>query len=420
MSDEPSAAAPAAGVDPAAYGFLLRVASLLHAYGTPAYRLERVLQKVAGSLGVEGSFLSTPTSVLVSLGAGTAKEVHLLRAESGEVNLGKLVEFDEVMEEVEHARLGPEEGTRRLEAVAAASSRYPAPVSALGFAAASAGAACIFGGGWPEIALAFLLGAVTFLLGRALPRRPDTIGLYEPLAAFLVAFGALAVARRLTPLDDRIVTLASLIVLLPGLTLTTGFTELASRHLVSGVARIAGAGAVFLTLFLGVALAWRLGEVLFGGAGAPPSEPAAAGGHPLGPWASWVAAAATPFAFGVLLEARPREMGVVFAVSFLGYAAGRLGASVLGGDLGPFLGALTVGLASNLYARASNRPALVPLTPGILLLVPGSLGFRSLTSFLDRQELAGMGWAFQTGVVAAALVGGLLAANVLLPPRRVL
>jgi hypothetical protein len=41
-------------------------------------------------------------------------------------------------------------------------------------------------------------------------------------------------------------------------------------------------------------------------------------------------------------------------------------------------------------------------------------------SFLDRESVAGVELAFQTGLVAAALVSGLLAANVLLPPRRVL
>lgn len=373
-----------------------------------------MLLKVAGALGVQGSFLSTPTSVFVSLGAGAAKEVHLLRGESGEVNLGKLVEFDEVMEDVEHGRIGAAEGTRALERIAAAPSRYPAPLSALAWAVASAAAACFFSGGPREMALTALLSAGLWLLGRVLPRRPDTIGLYEPLSAFLVASAALAVSRALWPLDDRVVTLASLVVLLPGLTMTTGLTELAARHLVSGTARIAGAVAVFLTLLVGVALAWRLGAACFG----PPSPRAPASALP--PWATWAAAAAAPFAFGVLFEARVRELGVVFVTGVLGYAAARAGAATLGGDLAPFLGALCVGLASNLYARVSNRPALVPLTPGILLLVPGSLGFRSLTSFLDEQALAGLGWAFQTGVVAAALVGGLLSANVLLPPRRVL
>lgn len=399
---------------PPEHRLLLRVAELLHAYGTPAFRLERVLSKVARSLGVEGSFLSTPTSVLVSFGPATRREVHLLRGDSGEVNLGKLVEFDEVLEGVERLAVDPDEATARVDRIAAAPSRFPAWISAASFGTASGGAAAFFGGGAHEIAVSFAMGIGIYLLGRVLPRRPDTIGIYEPAAAFLAAFTALVLSRQVA-LDDRVVTLASLIVLLPGLTLTVGFTELATRHLVSGIARVAGAAAVFLMLIFGVALGWRLG----GAAAGPPvhgADPAPA----LAPWCTWLVAGVVPFAFAIILEARPREFGVVLAASVAGYTAARLGHQLLGSQLGPFLGALVVGVASNLYARRANRPALVPMTPGILLLVPGSLGFRSLTSFLDAEAVAGLSWAFQTGMVAISLVGGLLAANVLLPPRRVL
>lgn len=50
------------------HGFPLRVAELLHGYGTPAHRLERVLAKMADTLGVRASFLVTPTSVAASFG----------------------------------------------------------------------------------------------------------------------------------------------------------------------------------------------------------------------------------------------------------------------------------------------------------------------------------------------------------------
>jgi uncharacterized membrane protein YjjP (DUF1212 family) len=396
------------------HAFLLRVAELLHAHGTPAYRLERVLEKVARSLQVEGTFLSTPTSVLVSLGSGTTKRVHLLRGESGPVDLGKLVEFDELMEDVEHGRLAPAPAIERMEQIAAAPPRHPPALVAAAYGLASATAALFFGGGVVEMAVAAAVGAGIYALGRALPRRHDTIGIFEPLAAFLAAFVALVLARRVLELDDDVVTLAGLIVLLPGLSLTTSFNELATRHLVSGVARLAGAGAVFLTLLFGVALAWRLGDALV-----PASAPAFVS-RPLPPWGHWAAAAVAPFAFGVLFAARRRELGIVFVASLAGYASARLGTLALGPDIGPFLGAFVVGLAGNAYARVSNRPALVPITPGILSLVPGSLGFRSLTSFLDAEALAGMAWAFQTGMVAISLVGGLLAANAVLPPRRVL
>ncbi len=68
--------------------FLMKVAELLHSYGTPAFRLERVLLKVASDLGIEASFLSTPTAVIASVGEAPRRVVHLIRSDSGEVDLG--------------------------------------------------------------------------------------------------------------------------------------------------------------------------------------------------------------------------------------------------------------------------------------------------------------------------------------------
>lgn len=396
------------------HNFLLRLAELLHHYGTPAFRLERVLIKVASSLGIEGEFLSTPTSVMVSLGVGTEKEMHLVRGNSGEVNLGKLVEFDEVMEDVEHGRIDVEEASRRLEQVEARATGYPFVVTVLAFGIASAGAARFFGGGLAELGVTFLLSVGALMLGRVLTRRADIVDLFEPLAAFLVAFTAMSFSR--VPgfeFNEKTVTLASLIVFLPGLTLTTALNELATRHLVSGVSRLAGSFAIFLTLLFGVALGWRVGIECFG-SGVATTQ------HGLPSWTLWLTAAVAPFAFGILLDARPRELPVIFLAGFIGFLGVTLGSHIVGSDLAPFLGALLVGLVSNSYARISNRPAIVPMTPGIFMLVPGSFGFRSLTSFLERDALVGIDFAFQTGLVAISLVGGLLAANVVMPPRRVM
>ncbi|MFT5689724.1 MAG: uncharacterized membrane protein YjjP (DUF1212 family) [Planctomycetota bacterium] len=338
--------------------------------------------------------------------------MHMLRVEFGDLDLGKLLEFDEVMEAVEHHGLDLETGLIRLEEIEAASPRWNAWWKALAFGLASSGAARLFGGGYAEIGLSFCIGPLLYLLSRCLPTRTVEQGMFEPLAAFVAAMLALLATIQWPLVDDRIVTLATLIVLIPGLSLTIAMTELATRHLVSGVSRFAGSAVVFLTILLGVALAWRIG----GGPRGPLESTGVA--PPL--WTEWLALAVTPFAFTVLLEARVRELLVIYVTALSGYCTVRWAATSLGSDLAPLLGALVVGVASNAYARVYNRPALVPLTPGILLLVPGSLGYRSLTSFLDREALAGMEWAFQTGMVAAALVAGTLAANVIFPPRRVM
>ncbi len=394
------------------HAFLIRCAELLHMHGTPAHRLERVMVNMARSLGVEASFLSTPTSVFTSFGHIPDEATHLLRIDRAELDLGKLLELDEVMERVEHKRISIDEGYRLLNDIASAPARWSHWWKAAAFAMASAGAARLFGGSVQDIALSAALGPLLFLLDLILPKRHGEFGVYEPIAAFVAAIGALLVAKNVPGIDDRVVILASMIVLIPGLSLTIAMTELATRHLVSGVSRFAGAAVVFTTLLLGVALAWRLGDGPIAQHASIPST------LPL--WSEWMALAVTPVAFAILLEARPREFGVIYATAISGYLCARFTAETMGSDISPFFGALVVGVLSNVYARVANRPALVPLTPGLLLLVPGSLGYRSLTSFLGRDSLAGMEWAFQTGMVAIALVGGTLVANIVLPPRRVL
>lgn len=389
--------------------FLLRAGELLHAHGTPAHRLERLLDVMAENLGVRAAFLSTPTAMIVSFGRGRNEQTRLLRIVSSEVDLGKLVELDECLEGVEHGRIELPAAQARLEEIAAAPPRFGPAVVALAFGVASAGAARFFGGGLVEVLATFLVGLGLFGVNMVIGRLPTSDGLLVPLSAFLAAFLSL-VASTLVPMDSRIVTLGGLIVLIPGLGFTVAMIELATRHLSSGVSRLAGAGAQFLTLLLGVALAWRLG----GSFGEPlPHEV-----QQLPAWTEWLALALSPPAFAVLFQARFREWHVIALASLAGFLATRWGAASLGPELGPFLGALTVGVLSNLYARVIDRPASVPSMPAILLLVPGSLGYRSLTSFLSQDTVLGMEWGFRMALVGASLVGGLLAANLVVPPRR--
>ena len=83
-----------------------------------------------------------------------------------------------------------------------------------------------------------------------------------------------------------------------------------------------------------------------------------------------------------------------------------------------FLGALTVGVASNWYARLLDRPATITQVPGILLLVPGSVGFRGLAALMDEKIVSGVDTTFKMILTAVALVAGTLMANIIAPPRR--
>jgi uncharacterized membrane protein YjjB (DUF3815 family) len=75
---------------------------------------------------------------------------------------------------------------------------------------------------------------------------------------------------------------------------------------------------------------------------------------------------------------------------------------------------------ANVYGRVAGRPATLVRLPSIMLLVPGSVGFRGLASLMERDYTLGL----ETGVAVlsalVALMAGLLFGSVLVPPRRYL
>jgi len=394
-----------------AVSFTLRLGQALHSYGTPAHRLEEQMWLVSQRLGLEARFFSTPTSIFASFGPPEALQTSLIRVEPGEMDLGRLARLDELVDAVIRGELSPAEGEDLVEAVLAQPPRYGNALLLLCWALAAIGGARLFGGGLREMGTAAVISLLIGGLDLWTRRQPSTVWVLEPVAAILSSALAVVAAHLVGPLSVQVVTLAGLIVLLPGLSLTVALNELATRNLISGTSRLTGAALVFLELGFGVALGTRLTELL--------PLPAKLGPLPALPdWTEPLALVALLFAVSILFRARPRDWGWIAVAGTLAYAGSRLGSEVLGPQLGAFVGALTVGVVTNVLARVRNQPAVITLVPAIMLLVPGSIGFRSLESLLARDVLAGVDTAFSMLMVAVALVAGLLFANALVQPRQ--
>jgi uncharacterized membrane protein YjjP (DUF1212 family) len=395
-------------------GFVLELGRALHSAGHSAQRLEDSLGAISDRLGLPNhQFFSTPTSIMASFGPVGRQRTHMLRVEPGEVNLGTLAALEQVSLEVAQGRTSPADGVLAITRIATAPPPYGPVLTTLAYGIVSGAATQFLGGGGREVAIATALGLGVGIFALLATGRPRVGRVFEPVAAFLVSAGALGLARVGGPVSVLIATLGGLIVLLPGLTLTVAMSELATRNLASGTARISGAFMTFLAIAFGVALGNRIGGAAFG------AVPAAASA-PLPEWLALVAVVAAGLGFVVVLRAEPRDAAWIVAIGSLGVLGGRAGAATLGVELGTFAGALAVGLASSAYAWWSHRPAAVVSVPGILLLVPGSVGFRGLTSLLERQAVTGIETIFSMILTAMALVAGLLIAAVIAPERRML
>lgn len=391
--------------------FVENLGRALHRYGSPAHRLEEAMVLVARRLGIDGQFFSTPTAIFASLGTPGRRRTVLVRVEPGDVDLERLETLDGILGDLVHGRIDLDAAGRRVDAAVAAPRRYGALAQLLAFALVSGAGAQFFGGGLREVWAATAIGGVIGLLGLLVERSPASGRLFELVAALIASALATFAAAWAGVGSPFLVTLSGLIALLPGLTLTVAMTELASRHLVSGAARIAGAVLVFLMLAFGVALGQRLASLLV-------TLPPAAVPTPLPPWTVLPALALAAAGLMVLFRASPARYGWLLLAGAVGLLGSHFGTRLLGPELGAMAGATVVGLAGNAYSRLLDRPAVALQMPGLILLVPGSIGLRSLASLLDQDAIAGVQTAFTMTLVAVALVTGLLVANVLLPPRR--
>ncbi len=395
--------------------FALKLARALHVYGTPATRLEAVMEVLSQQMGLRAQCMAMPTALLIGFDLpGEDGYAHLYRLHRNEQDFDKLARLDALWNDVVAGRLDPRDGIRTIDEIDEQPPLYgPAPQMAC-FGLASAAASTFFGGSPADMLLSgvagLLLGLFLVLAG---PRR-ELIGLHEVLGAALVAAAAALGAHVAGGADADVATLSGMIVLLPGFSLTIAVSELAQRNLVSGTARLAWSALVLMMLAFGVLAGRTAVERVLGPT--PVVEPAT-------PWPAWVAAAAivvAGVALGVLFQAQRRDLPWVTLAVIVPYVGMRAGIAELGRELGVFIGALIVGAGSNLYARALDRPATITRLPGLLILVPGSLGFLSISELMRGDPLTGLEQGFQAFVVALALVTGLLVSNAIVPPRKAL
>lgn len=266
---------PADRGDSAAH-FLIRLGRALHEAGFSAPQLESALAGVAEKLAVPAQFFSTPTSLFISFGEGAAQRTHLERVNPASIDLGRLADLEALLDRVRDGRTSPADASAEISDLARRPRRYSRKLTYFCWGLASATSAVFLGGSLREVAVAGFVGLVTGLVAFLAESRPSAERLFEPAAAAFAAFTAAVVAQAAPPLSVYIATVAGLIVLLPGYSLTVALSELAARHLSSGTARFAGALVTFLMIGLGVAIGGRLATATLS---ALVASPAAIGGE---------------------------------------------------------------------------------------------------------------------------------------------
>lgn len=390
--------------------FILKFGKALHSVGSPAHTLESTIQGLCQQFGIKGSVVSLPTAIFSSFSHGEEEVTKIERVEPKGINLGRLSKVDLVSQEVMQGQISFEEGAQRLDEIDSVENEYEPWVRVMSFVMASIGFMILFGGTWIDL---FTSAFVGFLIGLLSLIRPMgvVVQIFEGIIAMVAAFIAYTLHKMIPGLNTGVVILSGLIIFMPGLFITIAISEIATQNLTSGTSRLMGGAMILLKLAFGVFLGSKLASWF--------SLPPLPYEFSIVPeWMVVITLPLTSLMSVVIFKAEKSDWKWVTLAGVFGYACSKVGSHYLGSEVGMFFGGACVGAMSNIFARLKNRPSSIFQFPGIILLVPGSVGYRSLSFLFERNMVGGLDTAWTMISIAMALVVGIFLGNIIIKPRR--
>jgi uncharacterized membrane protein YjjP (DUF1212 family) len=395
--------------------FIDKLGAAAHRYGASSFRLESYLSRVTAALGLHGDFLVTPGVVdsVLWQEEGKGQRIRINREEDG-VNLARLEQVTELVEEVEGGDFSVEDGVARLNAIDKSPAPFGPLMTAVSFGLIGAGFAVLLSLAWHDVIIGVVLSlvvyAVVFLLGRS----PQTARMINPMAAFVAAILAYVIAATLVPSSNHVMTtLCAVIALIPNPGLVLGVGELSSGQLLSGAARLVSAIVTLIELAFGAYLGTSIASAMM-----TIAEGTAASS--MAPYWAWVAVVVLGLGLAMLFQVRPKDFVWVVAGCLLAWAGIVVGGKLLGSGPGDLLGALALGIFANVYALKMRRSASVVLLPGLMVLAPGFASYLGLGTLQASGVEAGWLAEFKVFETLVWIIGGLFLANTVIPPKSTL
>ncbi|MGB5214961.1 MAG: threonine/serine exporter family protein [Anderseniella sp.] len=394
--------------------FIVALGKAAHSYGVSSVRLEAYLSQIAQALSLNGMFIVTPDFMNVILWTDDDPTQHsrAMKMPPANYDMSKLAAVGNLVHDIEASKRGLQEGSARLSDIERQPPLYGVGPIGLGYALSGLGFAVMLGLSPAFIGLAAVLSLLVYgvvLLSGHLKWLAKSL---EITAAAIVGGLACMIAILLPGGDPLLLTLCGLIVLVPGLGLTQGLAEITAAHTISGFQRLVTAILCLLRLFIGTAIGvaaitalWPIPPIV-----SPPAIPAIL---------VWVFTIGMVVGLAVVFQVPQRSIIWAALGGVVTFAGVQIG-NQFGYWQGSFLGAAALGTYANLFAIRLHQPASMILLTGIMILVPGATAFRGLAAAVEDGATAGLSAEWHVLVIIVAIISGLVAANILVPPKRTL
>ncbi len=391
--------------------FVLKVAKSLHENGLPTHRLEEKLENLCESLNIKGEFFTTPGSIFASIEIDGFSQAHMVKVQFSDLNLEYIDTIEQIVNQIKKNELTILEALNQLEQIQNSPLRYSNGKMMFFFALSTGSAACIFGGQFPEIISSFLIGLGIGSFSSLIPKFPFLAKIFIIISAVYAVLVSALFHALFADFKQDVATICGLIILIPGFSFTISITEMVNNHLIAGLSRFTSAFITFTMLALGIGVGSRLMDFLPKISNTIPDF-----GFPF--WMKWLALICVPLGFVVLFKAKPKDFIWIALACWCSYFSYDLSVTYLGKTFAVFVSAFLLGLLSNIFSNIKKRNSSIMLVPGMILLVPGSLGFFSISHLVHSNVIAGIETALIMLTTAMALVFGIIFSNIVYKSER--
>lgn len=393
--------------------FIMLMANALHRYGASADRIEKALYLVSDKLKVEANYFSLPTGIFANFKLPDQDEfTSMERLDPGKINLEKLYLADQTVDFVIDGKVSVREGSKILQDIFAKKTLFSDSMVNISLFFLAFGVAIFLKGNIYDALAAGVCGLFSgFFTSTVKVESVDSIA--DALIAFGASFFAFTCMQFGLNVNPSIVILASLIYFIPGLSLTLAIHEISSQNLTSGTARLNGALIILMKISFGSYMGAEVAQGLFPAVLTAPEAPVSS------IW-QWPALVLVALSFVVSFQARLRDAFWIVVAGLLSFSASKILSAQFGVVAGAVGCGILIGAGSNLFARVLQRPAMIVLMPAIILLVPGSIGYKGLNFLFTQNAIEGINTLFNSISIGVGLVAGAYFGNILIKPKRTL
>jgi len=389
--------------------------------GGETYRAEDTVLRMARALGLnDPDVFAIPSGLFISFTDETGEQrTSISRVYLSGTHLSRVNRVNEISRALTNGQLNPEALLDELQTAEHMGDGKPAWYAPLMAFFTSASFAVMFGGGLLEVLLGGLCGALTQILPRIIPSREHSAGMSGTLLSSVFCAFIPLTFRAITGLcATEVVIAASIMPLVPGLSMTNATQDILRGDMVSGVAHCARAIMIAAMVAGGAIVGTHLASAI--GLMAQASMPVST--LPL--WVQTAIAFISSYlagaGFGLLLSA-PRKATIWGAfLGAVGYTAYWLCMQLgMAETAAMFLGALAAAIGTQIAARRFKMIATVFVTIAILPMVPGLGLYRAMSALAQGQLASGGAIAAHTMALIVMIALGIALGSTLAGiPRR--